>query len=155
MKRRLIKEDNLSSNLPVHFSSKITKEINAISVYNQNNIEGISQWSDYLDGVRSYMSKSVIAWDYTNRYPRLRNGGRFIKDFDYNVGYTIINDNTTGLPFVFVFMMNLKPEEFGLKVPQPLGESYKNKPSKRVYRLTESQLHTIIGEVIKEFLLSA
>lgn len=118
MKRYLINEDSLPPNLPVHFSSKILKIINEISVYNRNNIEAISQWSDYLDGLKSYMSKSVIAWDNTNRYPQLRSGGRFVKDCEYNVGYTIINDNTTGLPFVYIFMANLKPEYFGLEIPQ-------------------------------------
>ena len=95
MKQCWLREDKLPSNLLVNFSSKITKKINAIGVYNRQNGAALTQWSEYLDGMKSYLSKSVIAWDNMNRYPRLRNGGRFIGDFGYNVGYTIINDNAT------------------------------------------------------------
>ncbi len=42
----------------------------------------------------------------------------FISDFDYNIGYTIKTNNTTQQQYVYVFMANLKPDEFGLIVPQ-------------------------------------
>jgi hypothetical protein len=57
-----------------------------------------------------------------NRYPRLRSGGKFIKDFGYNVGYTIINDYSTNKPLVYIFMVNLKVEEFGLRLPPNMNE---------------------------------
>ena len=117
MKRSWLKEDKLPSKLIVNFSSKINGYIKDVSDLNQNNVEALSQWSDYIEGIKSYLSNPVIAWDNMNRYPRLRNGGRVIKDFDYNAGYTILADYVTGQPFVYVFMLNLKPEEFGLQVP--------------------------------------
>lgn len=126
MKQCWLREDKLPSNLLVNFSSKITKKINAIGAYNRQNGAALTQWSEYLDGMKSYLSKSVIAWDNMNRYPRLRNGGRFIGDFGYNVGYTIINDSATSQPLVYVFMANLKPQEFGLIVPPTLRENRDN-----------------------------
>ena len=117
MKRSWLKEDKSPSKLIVNFSSKINGYIKDVSDLNQNNVEALSQWSDYIEGIKSYLSNPVIAWDNMNRYPRLRNGGRVIKDFDYNAGYTILADYVTGQPFVYVFMLNLKPEEFGLQVP--------------------------------------
>lgn len=126
MKQCWLREDKLPSNLLVNFSSKITKKINAIGAYNRQNGAALTQWSEYLDGMKSYLSKSVIAWDNMNRYPRLRNGGRFIGDFGYNVGYTIINDSATSQPLVYVFMVNLKPQEFGLIVPPTLRENRDN-----------------------------
>ena len=138
MKQCWLREDKLPSNLLVNFSSKITKKINAIGVYNRQNGAALTQWSEYLDGMKSYLSKSVIAWDNMNRYPRLRNGGRFIGDFGYNVGYTIINDNATGQPLVYVFMASLKPKEFGLKVPPNMNES--------------RNINQIISEVLNQYL---
>ena len=108
MKRSWLKEDKSPSKLIVNFSSKINGYIKDVSDLNQNNVEALSQWSDYIEGIKSYLSNPVIAWDNMNRYPRLRNGGRVIKDFDYNAGYTILADYVT---------VNLKPEEFGLQVP--------------------------------------
>lgn len=48
------------------------------------------------------------------RYPRFPNGAIFIKDFGYNVAYTIQTDYTTNQPYVYVFKVNLKPKQFGL-----------------------------------------
>ena len=122
MKRYWLREDKLPPNLLVNFSSKITEKINAIGNYNKNNDLALTQSSDYLDGIKSYLSKSVIAWDNMNRYPRLRSGGKFIKDFGYNVGYTILNDYSTNKPLVYIFMVNLKVEEFGLRLPPNMNE---------------------------------
>ena len=124
MKQYQLYEDRLPSKLLVRFSYDISKKINTIDSYNQNNIGAVSQWYDYLDGIKSYLSNPVIAWDNTNRHHRLPNGTRFIADFDYNVGYTIKTNNTTQQQYVYVFMANLKPEEFGLIVPQ-INESIK------------------------------
>ena len=44
-----LNEDRLPSKLFVGFSSKITKEIENIDDYNQNNIDGISHWHNYID----------------------------------------------------------------------------------------------------------
>ena len=117
MDKYSLKEDKQVPKLFVAFSSKICKQITEITSYNQNNLEGLSQWYDYIDWVRKYMSNSVIAQDYTNRYKQGRNGARFIKDLGLNVRYTVLSDCATDVPFVYIFMIDLKLEEYGLKVP--------------------------------------
>ena len=62
-KQHRLFEDKLPPKLFVGFSSKITKNINVINSYNQNNINGLTQWRDYLNGIRTYLSNPVIAWD--------------------------------------------------------------------------------------------
>lgn len=138
MTKRCLYEDRLPQKLSVIFSPKITKQIIDIDAYNSNNTNGLSQWHDYLDGMKSYISNPVIAWDYTNRHQRFPNGTMFISDFDYNIGYTIKSNNTTQQQYVYVFMANLKPNEFGLKIPQMLKESIQNNDSvKKVQSLIE------------------
>jgi len=123
MKLLWLNEDKLASRLFVRFSSKLMKEITAIEIYNQHNLEAIHKWRDYLDGIKRYISNTVIAYDYTHRYPRLPNGSIFNRDFDYNVGYSVQTDKTTNQSFVYVFMVNLNTEEFGLKVPSVTNEA--------------------------------
>lgn len=140
MKRCRLKEDKLPQKLPVKFSSAISKKIDAIDAENQNNGDALFQWRDYLEGIVTYISNPVIAWDNMGRYPRFPNGAIFISDFDYNVGYTVIIDNVTNRTCVYVFMVNLNLEEFGLKKPPTLKEN------KIV--LTESNLRKIISETL-------
>lgn len=154
MKQYWLREDRLSKKLFVRFSSKIIKEIEIIEAYNQTNIEGLSQWYDYLEGMKSYLSNPVIAWDYTNRFSRFPNGARFIRDFDYNVGYAVKSNDTTNHPYVFVFMINLKPQEFGLKVPSNVKESKQhitNGMNQTIY-LKESELKQMIEETVRNVL---
>lgn len=142
MKQRRLSEDRLPPRLIVIFSSKLSKEINAIDNCNQNNIQGLAQWYDYLEGIRNYISNPVIAFDYTDRYIQFPNGARYIRDFDYNVGYTIKTNNKTQEAFVYVFMLNLKPYEFGLKTPQ-------TKNGNSPIQITESDLKMMVRKVIR------
>ena len=149
-----LNEDRLPSKLFVGFSSKITKEIENIDDYNQNNIEGISHWHNYIDGIRSYISNPAIAFDYTNRYSRFPNGAIYNRDFDYNVGYVIKTNNSTNQLFVYVFMVNLKPDEFGLKVPSNIKENKQyntNRVNQTIY-LKESELKQMIEESVRNVL---
>ena len=91
-----------------------------------------------------YLSNPVIAWDYVGRHTQFPNGAKFIRDFNYNIGYTIKTNDTSNRTYVYVFMLNLNPEEFGLKVPPTLKEN------KIV--LTESNLRKIISETLKRLL---
>lgn len=84
-----LNEDKLPSKFYVRFSTKIVREIDAIETFNQHNYDGLSQWYDYLEGLKNYISNPAIAWDYTNRHIKFPNGTRFIRDFNYNVGYTV------------------------------------------------------------------
>ena len=150
MTRHWLYEDKLPSKLLVIFSKNIKNEIDIIDKYNQNNHEGLLQLHDYLDGIRNYISNPVIAWDYTNRCQHFPNGTRLLRDFDYNVGYTIKTNNQTQQAYVYIFMVNLKPEEFDLKVPPTLTENRQH--LHHIYRINESQLRNIIKESIKKIL---
>ena len=141
--RYKLNEDNLPEKLPVRFSFRVSQTIDNIIRKNRNNTEAISQWLNYLDNIKNYISNPVIAFDYTNRYRQLSDRRRFISDFDFNVGYTILNDYTTEQPFVYVFMINLKSDEYGLK---------ENIQHKKQVQLSEYQLRKIIRESIRRML---
>lgn len=119
MKRKFkLYEDKDTYKFTVILSPKINKDMDVIYDINQNKTKELRKWYTYIDEVKEYVSKREIAWNYNKRNIKFPNGTYFIKDFDYNVGYTIKSDKTTHNPFVYIFMINLKPEEFGLKVPQ-------------------------------------
>ena len=146
-----LKEDKLPPKLPVRFSFKINSTIKSICEYNKDNISGIKNWKNYLEGIKSYVSDSVIAWDNTNRHIEFPNGTKFINDFDYNVGYKILEDRISYYSFVYIFMMNLNIEEFGLQYPLKITEikQYNTMNNTNKIRLTETQLHSVIKESIK------
>lgn len=154
MKRYELNEDRLPSKLTVLFSQKIRREIESIEIQNQNNIDGLYKWRDYLNGITNYLSNPVIAFDYTNRYSRFPNGAIYNRDFDYNVGYVIKTNNSTNQLFVYVFMVNLKPDEFGLKVPSNIKENKQyntNRVNQTIY-LKESELKQMIEELVRNIL---
>lgn len=143
MKHHRLNEDKLPPKIPVRFSIKVSSKIDSIISHNKGNIQAISEWLEYLETVKNYVSNPVIAWDYTNRNIQLKNGTKFIQDFDFNIGYTIITDYTTNSPFVYIFMVNLKPQEFGLR---------ECKRRRNAVTITESKLRRIIAESIRKIL---
>lgn len=96
--------------------------------------------------MKRYLSNPVLAWDYTNRYSRFPNGGRFIREFDYNIGYIIKTNNITQQSYVYVFMVNLNPQEYGLKLPPTLNEN------KKIIPITECHIKHIVRETLKRYL---
>ena len=151
MRERCLNEDKLPQRLPVVSSKKINAEITAIETYNQNNREGISQWRDYLNGLKNYISNPVIAWDYANRYHHTKKGAIYLNELGYNAIFMVLTNNQTQQAYVYLFWIDLKPEEFGLKVPPTLNEN-KQPITKIVYCLSEKQLRNIIKESIKKVL---
>ena len=145
MIQNALKEDKRPQNLYVMFSKEIMRLLENVYAYNQNNINALSQLSDYLDGLRNYISNPVIAWDYTNKYSRYPNGTIYMNDFDYNVGYSIITDKATGLPCVYVFKLNLDLEAFGLKMP-PLKEE-------SLFSVTKSDIKNMVMESVCRIIL--
>lgn len=113
-----LKEDNLPQRFPVKFSTKISDQINKIYEYNKSNSESISKWLDYIEWLQNYISNRSIAWDYANQHLKFPNGTRFISKF--NIGYTVKSD-TQGT-YVYIFILDLKIEEYGLKAPTSLQE---------------------------------
>lgn len=150
-----IKEDTLPKKLSVIFSKEITTNIDTIYKYNQSNNEALSQWYDYIEGIKRYISNPSIAWDYANQHLKYPNGTRFVRNF--NIGYTV-KTNDYGA-YVYIFQMDLKPQEFGLKVPPTIKENKQvfnrtniMKTNKNVVRLSESKLRNIISETVKKVL---
>ena len=79
--RHSLKEDKLPPKLFVIFSSNIQSKINAIDNHNNNN-ECLSNWYEYIEGLKRYISNPAIAFDYTNRFSTFPNGAKFIRDFE-------------------------------------------------------------------------
>ena len=139
MKQFCLKEAKKTPQMLVVLSEEIASKIDAIDTYNQENIESLNLWYDYLDGLRSYISNRAIAFDYENRYQELEGGGRFIKEYGYNISYTIQTDVITNKTYVYVFGMNLKTRDFGLTVPFYMDEN--------------KHINQIISEVINKYLI--
>lgn len=116
-------EDKRPKKLFVAFAPKISKEIELIDEYNYNkgNIEAISQWHDYIDGLIDYISTPIIALDYTNKYHHFPNGAIYLKELDYDVAFFTSPHKVTNKFYVYIFKVNLKPDKFGLKIPESLS----------------------------------
>ena len=117
MRLHYLNEDNLSPKLPISFSAKISKQINAIYACNQDNTDALCQWDEYIEGLKSYISNRSIAWDYNNKYSHFPNGAIHLEELRYDVTFIVKTNRRTNRNYVYVFRLNLKPEEFGLKVP--------------------------------------
>lgn len=151
MSRKLsINEDILPQKIPLIYSARIRRKIKDVMDANQNNREGLSKWKEYVDGITDYVSNRSIAFDYRNAYPHFQNGATFINDFGYNVGFNFIEDSTTGQLMIFVFMVNLNLEEFGLKEPQNEQNNNMEKliHMERKHQINEARLKRIVSESI-------
>ena len=73
-----LKEDRTLQKMSVSFSTELSQRIDDIIYYNRNNIDALSQWHNYLDGLVNYISNPVIAWDNMNRYQHFPNGTTII-----------------------------------------------------------------------------
>ena len=109
MRLHYLNEDNLSPKLPISFSAKISKQINAIYACNQDNTDALCQWDEYIERLKSYISNRSIAWDYNNKYPRFPNGAIHLEELGYDVTFIVKTSHRTNRSYVYVFMLNLKP----------------------------------------------
>ena len=146
MKRFYLIEEILPPKLPLSFSSKIKNQINLIKDYNQDNPDALSQWYDYIDNLKSYISNRKIAWDYANRYVHFPNGAVHLVELGYDATFIVSTDKTRNINYVYVFRVDLKPQDFGLKIP-PTTEH-----KKRILKLTESQFKEYLVEKIEKVL---
>lgn len=139
----------------VKISNKTCQEIKKIDAYNHNNQDCIRKWHNYIEWVMDYLSNRSIAFDYANRYTKFPNGTIFLNDFDLGIGYTIKEDKYTGRLYVYIFMLNFKLDEFGLKSPY-ITEHNNTKTQynnmKQIIRLTEGDLHRIVKGCVKNAL---
>ena len=115
MRQIFLIEEKLPPKLPVRFSYKIFKQIKTIYNKNQDNINALSQWYEYIDSLKSYISNRSIAWDYACQYPRSPKGAIHIRDLGFDVTFIVKVNKKTNESYVYVFKVDLKPEEFGLE----------------------------------------
>ena len=93
-------EDIRVAKIPIIFSKDIKNRIESIYSYNQSNWQAILKWKEYLEGIKNYVSNRSIAWDYANSHYKFPNGTNFIRDYNFNVGYSVkINDYPHKSPF--------------------------------------------------------
>ena len=62
-----INEDKLPPKLPISFSAKISKQINAIYACNQYNTDALCQWDEYIEGLEYDITFIVKTSHRTNR----------------------------------------------------------------------------------------
>ena len=147
MKNIYLNEENLPPKLLVSFSAEIRNNINLIKVYNKNNHDALYQWYDYIENMKNYISNRKIAWDYANRYSRFPNGAVHLVELGYDVYFIVKTNNTTQTNYIYVFKLDLKPEEFGLKIPSTLKEN-----KKKTIRLTETEFKQMLVECITKII---
>lgn len=138
MKKYRINEDKKPSKLPIVVSNKISQTIKGICDYNINNIDGIAQFMDYVESLKSYISNPVIAFDYLNRYSHFPNGAIRVNDCGYDVSFILKENKKTAQIYVYVFSAEFNVGQFGLKDPK--NESF------------EYKINRIVQEVINEML---
>lgn len=147
-----LKEDRTLQKMSVSFSTELSQRIDDIIFYNRNNIDGLSQWRDYLDGWVNYISNPVIAWDNMNRYQHFPNGTTHITELGYDVTFMVKMNKKTHQSYVFVCEINLNAEEFGLEQPSLFETQQHHSLTKRRIRLTESDLYGIVQECVHRIL---
>ena len=168
MVKRLIRvklnEDKRLERYKVWFTPAVKCEIDIIKSFNKNNIEGIKQLQEYLQGLRMYISNPVLAWDNLDRFQHYPNGATHINELGYNFIYYVKNSKFEHTQYVCVVKIYYNLSEFGLQDPfatignqqgQKVKESILNRKTNRLKRtiyLKESELRLIIDESVKRVL---
>lgn len=141
----MLLEDTRPKRLTVSVSSKIKKSIADIYKYNQDNPTALSQWVRYIESLRRYISNPAIAFDYANRYVHYPNGAIHLVEMNYDVSFITKSNDANEFSYVYIFGMDFKLKDFGLKNPTIMNESCKKK---KAVIVTEFQLRSIISECV-------
>ena len=148
MKQYLLNEDSLPSKLHVRLSYDIVNDIEAIEFNNQYNTEALSEWFKSLSAVINNISNPVIAWDYSGCNKHNSNGETYLNLFGYNIGYSIMFEDENTPPYIYIFYIDLKVNDFGLEE----SSLYESKCYRSKNNITESKLRRIITESIRKVL---
>lgn len=145
MGQNLLIEDNPSPKFDeVRLDYDIINVINTICEYNSDNTEGVSEFKDYIDHVKDYISNWSIAFDYANdkRFIRHMRNGAVRSSFYRNfcVWFVIQLNRAKTHAHIYVFKAEINLSYFGLKVPPTIPKS------KHVSFINEGKLHSIIHE---------
>ena len=129
--------------LPVFFITEIEDRIDYIKFRNQFNIDGLSQWQNYLDWIARFISNKSIAWDYAGQFKSDRYGNVYFNSLGYNLVFNFEKDEETTQLYVVIVDIDLNIDEFGLN---------ESKTRKNTNRLTETYLYHIIKTTIRSVL---
>lgn len=121
-----IYEDKKPPKLSVTLSTKIVENIVQIIKHNKDKKEELTEWYNDLAGLKNYIANPSIAWDNNNKFKHSTNGEIKFEELGHKVSYSIKTDKNTGKNYVYIFKLNLKPDEFGLDIPSNLKESKQN-----------------------------
>ena len=151
MIKKILNEDKRPQKLSIWFIPKISDKITEIIEFNYNNQSALTQWEESIEGMKDYISNPVIAFDYIKRCRHNPSGTMCNNYFGYNITYAIKQNKISGIPYVCIFDINLKLEEFGLKDPSKIQE-YKQPIDEavQVIHLTESDIQKMVIRVIQE-----
>ena len=147
-RRPILNEGKHPHPLPVCLSKRIKNYIHRIERFNWDKQEAVTRWREYINTVINYIEQPSVAFDYAGRAWCTHYCTMFNYDLGYNIGYKIMVDNYDEA-FVFVFKMNLQPENFGLLIPQ----TKKKHSSQKIYTVTEPKLRHIIKEAVRQILI--
>ena len=122
MNSKYLAEDKRLQKLAVRFSEELIEKIDTIRDYNRGN-ENLVQLYEYIDGLRSYISNPVVAWDNTGKYQHNSKKETHLKELGYDVIFTIKINKATNTTYIYVLNIKLNILNLGLEIPQNLGES--------------------------------
>ena len=149
MRLHKIDEDKLPPRFTVVLSTNVSQNIRTIYEYNQNNLEALSQWYEFMSDMWLYISNRAIALDYANRYSHLSDGTIHMNELGYDIVFYVGYNSAKDKSYVYVSKVKLNPQSFGLEVPPGLVES---KHNHSVIRLTEAQFKRMLTECITKII---
>lgn len=144
-----INEDKRPQKLSVGFSKELSELINDIYSCNQDNIDNLRQFAEYIEGLNNYIANPVIAWDYNGKYAHFPNGAVHLHELGYDVKF-IIRNNKANHNYVYVFNLSINLHNFSLKEPCSITEYY---PSDiRPKEISKDTLYRIMSEQYERYL---
>lgn len=152
IKSTCLNEDKQLQKLPVIISPRLSEQIKEIYSLNHDNSESLSQFTEYLNGLKNYIANPVIAWDYTNKYQHNSKGETFLKELEYAVWFTIKTNKTSQTNYVYIFNIKFELEQFDLKDPGSISECY---PSDIIPKeISKETLYRLMLEEYERYLYS-
>lgn len=98
----------------VYIEKEIEDYIEYIHMRNEYNTTGLSQFDNYLDGIRRNLSRWDVAFDYGMQCDYYPNDKMYLNYYGWYIGYEFKSDNE-GKTYVSIFDLKPNLEELGLR----------------------------------------
>ena len=147
MKRYCLNEDVKLKKLPVRFSDELAEKMDDVVFYNRFEVENLNEWINDIVGITSWLSNPAIAWDNRNVFIHYNNESTYISR--YGILFQILNYiDKQGVEhnFVYVLDVDIKPQNYNLRVPPYLCEN------KKTISITESRIKRVVRETLRQYL---